>query len=115
MWESGASVPFVSRSRFLRRERSGMGRATRTPYQVTFIVLISGVMAYALLQSLVIPAIPTIQKDLHTTQAATTWLITAYLLSASVCSTILGRIGDVFGKERMRVVTLVALGAGTAL
>ena len=92
-----------------------MGRATRTPYQVTFIVLISGVMAYALLQSLVIPAIPTIQKDLHTTQAATTWLITAYLLSASVCTPILGRIGDVFGKERMMVVTLGALGAGTAL
>src|ERR1700712_627679 len=92
-----------------------MGRATRTPYQVTFVVLISGVMAYALLQSLVIPAIPTIQKDLHTTQEAATWLVTAYLLSASVCTPILGRIGDVFGKERMMVVTLAALGAGTAL
>src|SRR6195952_4816193 len=92
-----------------------MGRATRTPYRVTFAVLITGVMAYALLQSLVVPALPTIQHDLHTTQAATTWLITGYLLSASVCTPILGRIGDVFGKERMLVVTLVALGAGTAL
>jgi EmrB/QacA subfamily drug resistance transporter len=92
-----------------------MARAVRTPYQVTFAVLISGVMAYALLQSLVIPALPTIQHSLHTTQTATTWLITAYLLSASVCTPILGRIGDVFGKERMLVVTLGALGAGTAL
>ena len=92
-----------------------MGRATRTPHQVTFIVLISGVLAYALLQSLVIPALPTIQHDLHTTQNATTWLITGYLLSASVCTPILGRIGDVYGKERMLVVTLGALGAGTAL
>ncbi len=32
-----------------------MGRATRTPHQVTFLVLICGVMAYALLQSLVDP------------------------------------------------------------
>ena len=92
-----------------------MGRAARTPYQVTFVVLISGIMAYALLQSLVIPALPTIQHDLHTTQNATTWLITAYLLSASVCTPILGRIGDVYGKERMLVVTLGALAAGTAL
>ncbi len=92
-----------------------MGRATRTPYRVTFGVLIMGVLAYALLQSLVIPALPTIQHDLNTTQAATTWLITGYLLSASVCTPILGRIGDVFGKERMLVVTLGALAAGTAL
>ncbi len=92
-----------------------MARAVRTPYQVTFAVLISGVMAYALLQSLVIPALPTIQHSLHTTQTATTWLVTAYLLSASVCTPILGRIGDVFGKERMFVVTLVALGVGTGL
>ncbi len=92
-----------------------MARAIRTPYQVTFAVLISGVMAYALLQSLVIPALPTIQHDLHTTQTATTWLVTAYLLSASVCTPILGRIGDVFGKERMLVVTLGALGVGTTL
>jgi EmrB/QacA subfamily drug resistance transporter len=92
-----------------------VARAERTPYQVTFAVLISGVMAYALLQSLVIPALPTIQHSLHTTQTATTWLVTGYLLTASVFTPILGRIGDVFGKERMFVVTLVALGLGTAL
>jgi EmrB/QacA subfamily drug resistance transporter len=92
-----------------------MARPDRTPHQVTFAVLISGVMAYALLQSLVIPALPTIQHSLHTTQTATTWLVTAYLLSASVFTPILGRIGDVYGKERMYVVTLVALGIGTGL
>jgi EmrB/QacA subfamily drug resistance transporter len=92
-----------------------MGRATRTPYQVTFAVLISGVMAYALLQSLVIPALPTIQTDTGASTTATTWLVTGYLLSASVCTPILGRIGDVFGKERMFLVTLAALGAGSAL
>ncbi len=92
-----------------------MVRAKRTSYQVTFVVLISGVMAYSLLQSLVIPAIPTIQHDLNTTQSAATWLVTGYLLSASICTPILGRIGDAFGKERMLLVTLAALAAGTAL
>jgi EmrB/QacA subfamily drug resistance transporter len=92
-----------------------MGRATRTPYQVTFLVLISGIAAYSLLQSLVTPALPTIQRDLHASQGAVTWLVTAYLLAASVCTPILGRIGDVFGKERMLVVTLTALALGTGL
>ena len=32
-------------------------------YRVTFVVLVVGVSAYALLQSLVIPALPTIQAS----------------------------------------------------
>lgn len=87
----------------------------RSHYQVTFMVLLLGVTAYSLLQSLVIPALPTIQHDLHTSQTTVTWVVTSYLLSASVFTPIVGRIGDVVGKERMLVVTLVALAAGSAL
>ncbi len=90
-------------------------RATRLSYRLIFLTLISGIAAYSLLQSLISPALPTIQRELHASQGAVTWLITAYLLSASVCTPILGRIGDVFGKERMLVVTLCALAFGTAM
>ena len=56
----------------------------RAHYQVTFAVLSLGVAAFALLQSLVIPVLTTVQHQLHTTQAAVTWVLTAYLLSASI-------------------------------
>jgi EmrB/QacA subfamily drug resistance transporter len=84
----------------------------RAHHQVTFAVLAVGVVAFALLQSLVIPVLPTIQASLGTDQADVTWVLTAYLLSASISTPILGRLGDMVGKQRMFVVALVALAAG---
>jgi EmrB/QacA subfamily drug resistance transporter len=93
-----------------------MARAgKRAHYQVTFAVLAMGVAAFALLQSLVIPVLTTVQHQLHTTQSAATWVLTAYLLSASVMTPILGRVGDMIGKERVFVATLVALAVGSLL
>ena len=93
-----------------------MARSTkRSHYRLTFVALLLGVLAYALLQSLVTPVLPTIQKEFHTSQATVTWVLTAYLLSASIFTPILGRIGDMVGKERIMVVALVALGAGSVL
>jgi len=89
------------------------GRLER--HQVTFTVLALGVAAYALLQSLVIPVLTTVQHELHTTQNATTWVLTAYLLSASIMTPILGRVGDMIGKKRVFVASLVALAAGSLL
>jgi EmrB/QacA subfamily drug resistance transporter len=93
-----------------------MARAgRRARYQVTFAVLAMGVAAFALLQSLVIPVLTTVQHQLHTTQSAATWVLTAYLLSASVMTPILGRVGDMIGKERVFVTTLAALAVGSLL
>ena len=90
-------------------------RVERTPYQLTFVVLTVATMAYALLQSLVIPVLATIQAGLHTSQNSVTWVLTAYLLSASIFTPIMGRLGDMFGKERMLVLALVALAGGCVL
>jgi EmrB/QacA subfamily drug resistance transporter len=70
---------------------------------------------YALLQSLVIPVLPTIQAGLHTSQNTVTWVLTAYLLSAAIFTPIMGRLGDMYGKERMLVFTLAALTVGSFL
>ena len=68
-----------------------------------------------MLQSLVVPALPTLQQDLHTTPTGVTWIFTAYLLAASVATPIAGRLGDMFGKKRTLVVVLAGLGGGTLL
>jgi EmrB/QacA subfamily drug resistance transporter len=72
-------------------------------------------VAYALLQSLVAPALLTIQHDLNTTTTGAAWILTAYLISASVVTPIAGRLGDMYGKKRTMVVVLIVLGAGTLL
>src|SRR6516165_7892020 len=91
------------------------GSVTRARPAVTFGVLAMGVAAFALLQSLVIPVLTTVQQELHTTQSAVTWVLTAYLLSASIFTPILGRVGDMIGKERVLVATIAALAAGSVL
>jgi MFS family permease len=72
-------------------------------------------LAYAVLSSAVIPALPTLQKDLHASETGAAWLLTGFLLSASVGTALIGRLGDIYGKERMLLVTLTILAAGTLL
>jgi EmrB/QacA subfamily drug resistance transporter len=86
-----------------------------TDYRLTFLVLCLGVASFSLLQSMVNPVLPTIQGELHTDQATVTWVLTSYLLSASVFTPIIGRVGDKVGKERMLVLALVALAVGSLL
>src|SRR3954451_9667425 len=61
------------------------------------------------------PVLPTIEHALHTDQRTVTWVLTAYLLSASVVTPIVGRVGDKVGKERMLVFTLGALTLGSII
>lgn len=92
-----------------------MEEARRSRYPLTFAVVLVSVSAYALLQSLVLPVLPTIQHSLHTSQNTVTWVLTAYLLSASVATPIAGRIGDMMGKKKVLVVTLLTLAVGSVL
>jgi EmrB/QacA subfamily drug resistance transporter len=85
----------------------------RQPYNLTLGVLVLSALAYALSQTLVAPALPEIQRELHTTTTLVTFVLTGYLLSASVATPIVGRLGDMFGKQRMLVVTLVVFGVGS--
>ncbi|MGO9956217.1 MAG: MFS transporter [Solirubrobacteraceae bacterium] len=96
----------------MAQESSHSGRVH--PNVILAVVSLAG-LAYAMLSSAVIPALPTIQHSLHTTETGVTWLLTGYLLSASVGTSILGRLGDMYGKERLLLATLVVLAAGTLL
>ncbi len=84
------------------------------PTLILAVLSLAGV-AYAMLSSSVVPALPTMQHALHASETDITWLLTAYLLSASVGTAILGRLGDMYGKERLLLVTLVILAFGTLL
>jgi predicted MFS family arabinose efflux permease len=68
-----------------------------------------------MLQSLVVPALTTIQRDLHTSETASTWVVSSLLLSTAIATPILGRLGDMFGRSYMLVVSLSALSVGCVL
>jgi EmrB/QacA subfamily drug resistance transporter len=88
--------------------------ATPSP-RIILAVLSLGGISYALLQSLVVPALPQIQDSLHTSESAVGWVLTAYLLSASVATPIIGRLGDIYGKERLLMIVLLMLALGTLI
>jgi MFS family permease len=87
----------------------------RQHYNVTFALLAVAAIGYALLQSLVAPALPDIQHALHTSVSGVSWVLTAYLLSASIATPLIGRLGDMYGKERLLVVILVLLCGATVI
>ncbi|MEV4423261.1 MFS transporter, partial [Patulibacter sp. NPDC049589] len=91
--------------------------ATRPPASpaVVFAVLAAATTAYSMMQSLVIPALPQIQREIGASADATTWLVTAFLLASVVATPTLGRLGDLLGLRRMLLVVLACLSLGTLL
>jgi EmrB/QacA subfamily drug resistance transporter len=84
----------------------------RQHYNITLAILTLAGTAYSLLQTMVVPALPTFQHELHTTEAWATWVLTVFLLVASVATPILGKLGDQYGKERVLVISLAIFLAG---
>ena len=78
----------------------------RQHYNVTLAILVFAGTAFALQQTMIIPALPVLRDELGTTTAWATWLLTGFLLSASVAIPILGKLGDQHGKERLLVISL---------
>ena len=72
-------------------------------------------LAYAVMQMMVVPALPAIERDLGADSGDVAWLISAFLLSTAVSTPVLGRLGDMFGKERMLMIVLAVFAAGGVL
>jgi EmrB/QacA subfamily drug resistance transporter len=84
------------------------------PKLILSVLAIAGV-SYSMLSSAVIPALTPLEHTLHSSENDVAWLLTGYLLSASVGTAILGRLGDMYGKERLLLLTLVLLSVGTLI
>ena len=78
----------------------------RQHYNVTLGVLTLAGIAFALQQTMIIPALPQLQREFDTTTGWVTWLLTGFLLSASVLTPVLGKLGDQYGKERLLLISL---------
>lgn len=82
---------------------------------LTLMVLSLGATAYGLLQSAVVPAIPDLQRSLHANETGVAWVLTAYLLSSSALTPVLGRLGDIYGKEKILLWAYTLLTVGTVM
>jgi EmrB/QacA subfamily drug resistance transporter len=78
----------------------------RQHYNVTLGILIFAGIAFALQQTMIVPALPILQRHFGTSPAWAAWVLTGFLLSASVATPLVGKLGDQYGKERMLVISL---------
>lgn len=79
---------------------------------VLLCVLTAAITPYGLLQTMVVPALPAFQRELGASTTWTTWVLTSFLVTASVATPILGRLGDQYGRRRLLLATLVVFLVG---
>ncbi|MBA2641092.1 MAG: MFS transporter [Nocardioidaceae bacterium] len=75
-------------------------------------VLLLACICFALAQTLVIPALPQIADSLGAGTSSTSWVLTGFLLSASVATPIVGKLGDLYGRGRVLTWVLVIFALG---
>jgi MFS family permease len=81
----------------------------------TLLILGTAALAFALAQTTLIPALPELMRGLDTDESGVTWTLTAYLVAAAVFTPLVGRLGDIFGKRRLLVISLLAFAAGSVV
>jgi EmrB/QacA subfamily drug resistance transporter len=82
----------------------------RQNYWVTLALLTTAGISFALMQTLVVPALPFFQREFDTSASLVTWIATGFLLSSSVLTPILGKLGDAHGKARLLVISMTIFG-----
>ena len=79
----------------------------------TLLILGIATLAFVLAQTTVVPALGDLQQELNASAGGIAWMVTAYLLVASIATPIIGRLGDMFGKERLLAISLAAFAVGS--
>ncbi|MET8032184.1 MFS transporter [Streptomyces sp. NPDC005345] len=74
-----------------------------------------GALMASLTQTLVIPVLPVISKDIGASTTQTQWLLTSTLLVAAVSVPVVGRFADMVGRRLMLVFSLGALALGSLI
>ncbi|MFB8174575.1 MFS transporter [Streptomyces sp. NPDC055966] len=69
----------------------------------------------AVMQTLLVPVIKDLPQLLSTAPSNATWVLTSTLLSGAVATPIMGRLGDLYGKRRMLVLSLAIMVVGALI
>ncbi|RDG34896.1 MFS transporter [Streptomyces corynorhini] len=90
------------------------GSAPPRSNAVVAVLAFAGIVV-SLMQTLVIPIVPELPKYLDASPSNAIWAVTATLLAASVATPVAGRIGDMYGKRRMLLISVALLVAGSVV
>ncbi|MGV9585004.1 MFS transporter [Nocardia farcinica] len=96
------------------RPAGSPAESRRIPRPAVLVAALGTVgIVVSLMQTLVIPIVPLLPGLLGTDATNASWVVTATLLAGAVAMPISGRLGDMFGKRRMVLVSLLMLVTGS--
>ncbi|HWT23002.1 MAG TPA: MFS transporter [Solirubrobacteraceae bacterium] len=82
-------------------------------HRLILALLTTAGISLAVMQTMVIPALPFFQREFETSASWVTWLVTGFLLSSSILTPILGKLADAHGKKRLLVISLGIFGVAS--
>jgi MFS family permease len=72
-------------------------------------------LGYSIMQTLVLPALPTFQRAFGVGTTTVAWVASGFFLASATSIPVVSRLGDVHGKVRVLTWVMVLLGVSTAL
>ena len=82
---------------------------------ITLIVLGSALLVTMYGETMLLPAIPDIIRDFKISYNTSSWILTAYLISAAVMVPIGGKLSDMYGRKKIVVIIMVVYIIGITL
>src|SRR5437763_16089326 len=79
-----------------------------------FVAILLGMLLAALDQTIVATALPTVVADLGGA-GHQSWVVTRYLLASTIVTAVVGKLGDLYGRERVFIVAVAFFLLGAVL
>ncbi len=89
------------------------GRVSHTG--LTLLALSVSGMVVSVQQTLVLPLLPQLMRHFGASVASVTWVFTASLLAGAVATPLLSRLGDMYGKKNLILITMGLLLIGSVI
>jgi MFS family permease len=85
-----------------------------TKHSNLIVVVLAGAgIVVSVMSTLLVPILPQLPTLLHTSEANSTWAVTATLIAAAVSTPVFGRFGDMYGKRRVLLACTLLMVAGS--
>jgi MFS family permease len=66
-------------------------------------------------ETMLIPAIPDLIKDFHISYSMSSWILTAYLITAAVMTPVVGKLSDIYSKKKALFIMMIIYAVGVSI
>ena len=80
---------------------------------VVILSSIATMVMYA--ETMLVPAIPDLIKDFNIPYSTSSWILTAYLITAAVMTPIAGKLSDIYGKKKILLIIMIFYTVGVSI